>query len=275
MLSKILNFFNPKEKEEEQEHPETTIKPDNVVDFRAQLFDALVKNLRPLSYSDSITDIFVLWVTDKVATYQLEVRKPDFENAFHLALENANLIAVSKAIWQIKTDDLPGKANFQQIIPGVYLQIQAAAAHKSIFTKAKISLVNDIGSLMQDVYILDSSKQVIFNIGRGEVVETDRGYRTNYIVVRDNDPDARKQVQNSVVSRAQANIVFVENKGFYLQAMPGGSRTATGGRTRIVRGENELIDVENLNFKYPLQNGDMIELGKTILLKFNELEIKN
>ena len=58
--------------------------------------------------------------------------------------------------------------------------------------------------------------------------------------------------------------------GFYLQVEYGGSRLS-GNRTRIFRGE-EKIEVENVEVKEPLHNGDLIELGKAVVLKFVEID---
>ena len=50
----------------------------------------------------------------------------------------------------------------------------------------------------------------------------------------------------------------------------GGSRLS-GHRTRIFRGEDK-IEVENVEVKEPLHDGDLFELGKAVVLKFVETE---
>ena len=76
--------------------------------------------------------------------------------------------------------------------------------------------------------------------------------------------------KNKYVSRAHARIGYSENIGFYLQVEYGGSRLS-GNRTRIFRDE-EKIEVENVDMKEPLHDGDLIELGKAVLLQYKEIK---
>ena len=153
----------------------------------------------------------------------------------------------------------------------IYLQEQEVGLEKSVVKRANISVFGGKGSLLQEQYELSSEtlekeRRKYYNIGRGEYPDIEGGsYRQNHIAIDDNN----NLEINKYVSRAHARIGYAENIGFYLQVEYGGSRLS-GNRTRIFRGEDK-IEVENVEAKEPLQDGDLIELGKSVVLKFNEL----
>ena len=141
-----------------------------------------------------------------------------------------------------------------------------------IVKKASISIFGNKGSLLNSaIYelsneILEKEHRKFYNIGRGEFPDMDGGgYRQNHIVI----DDKNNLEINKYVSRAHARIGYSDNIGFYLQVEYGGSRLS-GNRTRIFRGEGKAIEVENIDVKEPLLNGDLIELGKAVVLQFVE-----
>lgn len=69
------------------------------------------------------------------------------------------------------------------------------------------------------------------------------------------------------VSSAHADIVF-KNGNYYLRAAVGGCRALGGSPTKIVRNEN-VIEMRNTTLLYLLENGDILELGKNVLLLFS------
>ena len=143
----------------------------------------------------------------------------------------------------------------------------------NITRKAAISIQANRGSLLQEQYILSSDdmrKQGIQcnNIGCGENPVMSTGYRHNHIAIDDN-PDSPMIELNKFVSRAHAHIGYSDKFGFYLQVEMGGTHQA-GKRTRIFRGD-KVIEIDNIGVKEPLINGDLIELGKSVCLKFVEL----
>ena len=56
---------------------------------------------------------------------------------------------------------------------------------------------------------------------------------------------------------------------YYLQVLPSGSITGNNS-TRIIR-DQRPIPVEQPGIDYPLLDGDLIELGGTVLLEFKSL----
>ena len=107
-----------------------------------------------------------------------------------------------------------------------------------------------------------------YNIGAGKFPKIPTGYRENHIAIDDN-PDSPMVEKNKFVSRMHAHIGFSDKFGFYFQVEKDGTRLM-GKRTRIFRGE-EKIECENPEAKIPLQDGDLIELGKAVVLKYKQL----
>jgi len=170
----------------------------------------------------------------------------------------------------------PGKDGRKVDIPfdgfDVYLQEQVMDYSRPIARKASIVVSGSKGSMQQERYELSSETlnkehRKFYNIGRGVAPQMEDGsYRQNHIVIDDeNNFDV-----NRFVSRAHARIGYSENIGFYLQVERGGSRLS-GNRTRVFRDE-ETIEVENLDLKVPLRSGDLIELGKAVVLKYEEID---
>ena len=154
----------------------------------------------------------------------------------------------------------------------IYLQEQEVSHEKSVVKRATISVFGGKGSLLQEQYELSSETlkkehRKFYCIGRGAFPDIEGGsYRQNHIAI----DDVNNLESNKYVSRTHARIGYSGNIGFYLQVEYGGSRLS-GNRTRIFRGE-EKIEVENIEVKEPLYDGDLIELGKAVVLKFNELK---
>lgn len=156
-----------------------------------------------------------------------------------------------------------------------YLQIQERniVATETKCSTAIISIHGNAGSLLQDQYILSfedmKAKNITaYNIGAGQFPQIPSGYRENHIAIDDN-PNSPMIERNKYISRMHAHIGFSEKFGFYLQVEKDGTRLL-GKRTRIFRGE-EQIECENPQAKVPLQSGDLIELGKHVVLKFMEI----
>lgn len=151
----------------------------------------------------------------------------------------------------------------------LYLQEPPKKANASIVKKATITIVKGKGDLIKDKYELSSDallkgNKKFYNIGRGENPTMDNNeYRHNDIAI----DSINNQKVNGYVSRAHARIGYSETIGFYIQVERGGSRLYDS-RTRIIRDE-EKIEVENINVKVPLVDGDLIELGKAVVLRYN------
>lgn len=152
----------------------------------------------------------------------------------------------------------------------VFVELKKKESGNNKARHARISIYNGQGKLYKENYELSCDNLVkdemnVYNIGRGEKPRVDGGgIRCNHIVIDENEC----QEYNKYVSRAHAHIGYSETIGFYLQVEYGGSRIS-GSRTRIFRG-NEKIELDNTLTKEPLHDGDLIELGKSVMLVYNE-----
>jgi hypothetical protein len=298
MLNKLINFFAPKDEEnvseetaQEKVAPQEDVIPrvetqkevvppkekpkmptvTDAVTLRNNLVSAIVNKLRPQAFADKVDGSYTLYVsgTNDDLNYQAEVNKPDFKNELLLALENANITAIAHVPWTIKIELPPENATVSEVIAGVHLQYVNKATEPvaaPIHVKAKVSIWHDRGSLVQNAYLLDSAKQKVYNIGRGEFNE--ETFHENHIAINERESNPAISELNNYVSRTHAKIVFVEGKGFCLQVLPGGSKLASDGRTRIIHGEDSSVEAQNLNVKHQLFDGDIIELGRKVLLKY-------
>lgn len=128
---------------------------------------------------------------------------------------------------------------------------------------ATISVLNGFGSIADDPIKICPNKT--YNIGRGKRILTSNGMlRVNHIAI-DENPDCKEYEYNKHVSRCHAHI----GMGFTLYVDEGGT-SLNKNRTRIQReGMNEYIDLmSDTKTPVPLQDGDIIELGKKVMLEF-------
>lgn len=132
---------------------------------------------------------------------------------------------------------------------------------------ASVSIIEGTGSMMQPSYVLDSDRKKIFHIGRGVTSRKGGKYRVNDIVIKDKEADHDLLECNAHVSSTHADIVFKNNK-FYIKAAIGGCRAIGGSPTKLVRDEN-ATELRDTNLLYPLEDGDIIELGKNVLLVYS------
>lgn len=139
---------------------------------------------------------------------------------------------------------------------------------------AIISVLNNCGSLVGDVISIDTEyikklpKQRV-NIGRGKnSTLNDGSYRENFIAICD-DEQSFGYEYNKHVSRCHAYIKY--NDGFYLYVEIGGCQISHG-RTRVFRGGELFKDMNNPKVPVKLENGDVIELAKSVNLLFSFID---
>lgn len=211
--------------------------------------------------------ILTIWIQDSLF-FDL-VNNDEFKEQLSSLLIDELDCAFASII--ISSKALPEGQCFPEIVPRIYLQVEK----KDVNTKkAVISVVSDNGSLLQPEYVLDSEMLLAsslrgYNIGAGKqhLIEG-YGFRENHIII-DDDVNSPQYEKNRYVSRAHARIIYSVEEGFLLYAERGGTRMV-GKRTRIIRG-NDKIELDNVMLPEPLQDGDIIELGKSVLLLFKEV----
>ncbi|MCM1293157.1 MAG: hypothetical protein NC230_06235 [Bacteroides sp.] len=160
--------------------------------------------------------------------------------------------------------------NMTEIAPGeLYVSWKVKKIEKpTAATKVEIRLIETTGSLVENPVILTTDKP-IYHIGRGAVSRSAGAVRYNDVVIRDDEPDESLLKCNQLVSSCHADIVVRDGK-FCLRASAGGCRGLGGAATKLISGEriDEMMDTSTLR---PLKSGDLIELGKSVTLRFTEI----
>ena len=155
----------------------------------------------------------------------------------------------------------------------IFLQL-TSNPQTQVIKKAVIAIFGNAGSLKKEKYVLSADEMKekripAYNIGIGEFPKMHSGFRKNHIAI-DDDTSSNMIDKNKFVSRTHAHIGYSDKCGFYLQVEREGTRLM-GKRTRIFRGD-QIIEMDNIQVKEPLQNGDLIELGKAVVLQYTEIK---
>ena len=254
-------------KEKKQETPSLETREEliqNLCDLSCELFDnvELSAGKRLVVWLDTNQLTFKTYNTDQYRQRVMAALVNECDVKFDTVAFN-----VGKPAEELRCTPV-GKSGkiFMQVV-------EKQPAQTSTSGKAIISIFGNAGSLLKDEYVLSSdemkAKRIsVYNIGAGEFPQVPTGYRENHIAIDDN-PDSPMVEKNKFVSRMHAHIGYSETFGFYLQAELDGTRLM-GKRTRIFRGEQK-IEMDNPQVKEPLQDGDLIELGKAVVLRYVEI----
>lgn len=256
---------------------ETKIKQsllDNAIDKRDRAVRLITDAMKTATGSDNemLSDLTVHVIVRSASFDPLEYAWADekMKSDLRLSLDNAFLEKIGSKSINIEfttADDIQG------LLPVVDRQLyyswgkadETPTPPEQIC--ARIETVEGTGSTKQPVYTLDSFNKNVYHIGRGTMSSKNGTYRKNDIVINDRDADQELQQNNNHVSSIHADIIVRDNR-FYLKACPGGCRANGGSPTKIVRDETTM-ELRDNTMLYPLEDGDMIELGKSVLLTFS------
>ena len=232
-----------------------------------ELADAIVRKLAayPASKKEDNKGLDI-W-TRNAKTAEI-IESGEFLSALRLALDNAQLNNLGERVIEIHTNRLADTSS------GTPLEVKSWELEVTVRenrprpqgTKATVRILKGHGSTQQEAYLLDSGKRTVWHIGRGEESTKGGGIRVNDIVIRTDEPDEGLQRQNNCVSSSHADIIAQDGR-FFIKAMRSGCRPEGGSLTKIIRGEqtDELRDTLTL---HPLLDGDILELGKAVMLRF-------
>lgn len=246
----------------------------NAIDNRDRAVRLIVNALQPAAGSNSSNLAnLVLWVQVDSRSYDpMDYAWADDrlrDNLRH-ALDNALLESVGSRSITIKfaTSESIDKRNATVVVENLlYCTWRPSEIERPVmYHSAWISVVDGTGSMQSSSYMLDTSKKERYHIGRGTVLRRNGEFRRNDIVINESDPDQQLHKANMCVSGMHADIVS-RNGRFWLKACAGGCRGVGGTSTKLIQGDivRELTDVNAL---HPLSDGDMIELGKAVILLF-------
>lgn len=246
---------------------------DNAIDNRDQAVRLIVKALKPAAGSNSSALAnLVVWVeveSERFDPLKYPWADEKMRDDLRHALDNALLTGVGakSIVIRFATADTIRRANPRAIVEHqLYVSWRPVDLPKEQHM-AWIYAEAGTGSLREQVYTLDSSAKECYHIGRGAMAKNAGLFRKNDIIINETDSDATISHSNQCVSSVQADIIF--RKGcFWLKACPGGCRASGGTSTKIYHGET-VLELHDVNTLFPLADGDMIELGKSVMLHFS------
>lgn len=261
------------QKETTTENPVETTKPEEQNSDKVsapQIRAAVIKNisalLKPLLGKDDFKGI-ALYATQSIYAIALD---KEFENMLRIEFDNRGFKSLGNGKVEIYESKPTAEAHdvYDNIIFAEILTKESISHYSP--RKARISIYHGKGSLKQDEYILDTAadNKKTYCIGRGDISTKGGVFRENDIVIDDAETNPAIVDLNKYVSSSHANIEVLDG-GFYLKAMPGG--IANGNATKYIR-DGKVFKLETDSMSYPLQDGDIIELGRTVLLKFEVIE---
>lgn len=249
-----------------------TEKTDNAVDAKKSIVKALLSRFKQLRFNEGAGNIrkVTIWVADPV--YIRLLMNDEFVNKLHTEIENHLITALSKAEINVRMGKPSSKVQSSCVVEEAvwFSFLIEEEVRKSMSGKARVSIAGGRGSLMKKTYDLNVAERTVFHIGRGETENNkERPYRENQIAINDKEKDKDLKEMNFHVSGTHADLIY-ENEAFYLKATPYGCRP-DGSKTAVIREsangseEYELRDSES---RFRLRDGDLIELGGTVMLLF-------
>ena len=225
---------------------------DNIEDVRDHLVELLMRSLKRFRGKDDFIGI-TLWIDD--ASYEV-LNDKEFINRLRVAFDNASFYSLGSGKILLKQGRPEEDAVATELEKDVYWFSYAADGVR--LTPAVLTIRDGEGSFEgQSACTLDPGEKDRWHLGRGRISRKDGIFRQNDVVIDGND----------YVSSSHLDILIRDEK-YYVKVMPSGCRPAGGSPTKIVRGDavNELTDTHAL---YPLQDGDFLDLGKSLLIEFN------
>lgn len=261
-----MGFFSRTNKKEDTQSHNAT---DNPTDRTYNLIRKIVKELS--KDKDSRTGITIWAISDY---YYSIVKTEKFEQELRAALDDAELVGLGSGKIEVRhavpaeNDNAVNVCDSEVFVSRI--TIKATSPDKRLTAIAKVSILEGTGSTEQPCYILDPDVKETYHIGRGKNVRRSNAFRRNDIVINDSDPNEQLAALNNHVSGSQADIIYCTS--FYgLKAMRSGCRSEGGVPTKILR-DNEVIELTDSHRIHQLNDGDMIELGKSVILEFNLAE---
>ena len=235
--------------------------------------ELILDSVAPYTGKDDFVGI-VIWVNDQIFhAINNEIFKTGLKAAFdsmHLYSLGASEINVIHG--EPESQDEASPLIKKGIIPQGKLWFRLIEKGKELkHAKASISIFQELGSCKENEYILSSEDKSIYRIGRGAISRKhSSAYRVNDIIIEENNPHESIQKLNNHVSSAQADIILDDGQ-FFLRATPHGCRSQGGSPTKIIRNQ-EAVELRDSVSSYKLKDGDIIELGKSVLLLFKIVE---
>jgi hypothetical protein len=243
------------------------------IDVRLTLISDIIEALNGIRHIETNCHVLQLYVfrpADELSVIAA-LESNDFETELRRRMKDTGIDLGESCTFNYSIAEQEPLSPAVKIADGFWIELTYKGSN--VTAGAKISA--ERGLLTENEIILDKSA-TNYNIGRGIAPVLDNGnLHNNQIVIADDSfPGiAEENVRiNRYVSRRHAYIRYHKQDGFVLRVYDDGTQ-AKGNRTRIIRESlAEPIDVSNTYLSYPLEDGDKIELGKSVMLKFEILK---
>ena len=262
-----MGFFTRK-KPSTPESPASEKITDNPTDNAATLVNRIIDSLKKAD--DSWIGLTV-WATTEY--YAGIIEKPEFEQQLRTALDNADMTNFGSGEIVMRSAVPTAEENAVNVLQSKVFISQKSARKATIEeprrVQATVTVLEGTGSTLDPSYTLDSEIKKTYHIGRGKSMRRADSFRRNDIVINETDPDESIDRLNKHVSSAQADIVYCDSY-FGLRAMKSGCRSEGGVATKILR-DNSVTELTDSARIIRLYDGDMIELGKSVVLEYKVL----
>lgn len=270
---------NENEETEQTSSTTSTLElPDNAIEAREKIIKEIIKKLNSLYKIKEKFKGITIYVSNPLLI--LHIDNDEFKDDLRLELENTGLNSLFDSENHpivISTDTPPINAI---VVPdlGLAIVLTKRASKENggdggkpqPTGKIKISIYEGQGSLKETEYVLDSTQKRVFHIGWSRTVRAKGPLRINDVVIKDDETDDELKKLNSKVSRSHADIAWRDGR-FFLKAMPSGCRPEGGAVTKVFRDDKEIELLTSSMFEQ-LCDGDLIELGKAVILQVNIVE---
>lgn len=246
---------------------------DNAVETKKKIIETLVSRFKQLRFDSSSIRILkvTLWVADPI--YISLLKNDAFVEQLHTEIENNFIDSLRNAEILVRMGKPATKVQASCILEDAIWFSFTIQEDKEVTSKkvTRISVVGNRGSLKKKVYELDVEKRILYHIGRGDTEQNrSRPYRENHIIVDDTEKSKILMELNRHVSGSHADIIYDEGF-FYLKATPFGCRP-DGSKTSVIREKpegTEEFEIRDADTRFRLRDGDLIELGESVVLLFS------
>ncbi len=243
---------------------------DNAVDAKKNILETLVARFKQLRFDNAAIRILkmTIWVADPV--YISLLKNDAFVGQLHTEIENNFIESLKDAEIIVRMGKPAAKVRASCILEDSIWFSFTIQEDKDVTSVARIFAVGNRGSLKKKVYDLDYERRTLYHIGRGDIEQNrTRPYRENHIVIDDLEKNKALLDLNMHVSGSHADIIYDDGL-FYLRATPYGCRP-DGSKTSVIRETpqgTEEFEIRDSDSRFRLRDGDLIELGESVVLQF-------
>ena len=251
---KVKDLFDPMRQSAEADTPAPEPAPDSIEDVKDTVIEKLLGSLRPFRGKDDFMGI-TLWIND--ASFAA-LNDDEFISRLRVAFDDASFRSLGKGKILLRQGRPEEGIAATEFLKDTYWFSYVTKTPSGVARPAVLTIRDGEGTFEgQAVFDLDPSLKTSWKLGRGRTTRKGGVFRMNDIIVEGND----------YVSSAHLDILLRDGL-YYVKVMPSGCRSTGGSPTKLIRGgkESELTDI---NAFYPLEDGDYLDLGKSLLFEFN------